>query len=73
LAPFSGDCGVGAVAFSVEPSGLAFASPGIAALGDAGGVGVDFPHAAAIASTQMTTGTNENLRFMSILLQNGCS
>ena len=70
--PFIGDWGAGAVAFKVEPSALALASPGIAAPGD-DGLGVDLPHAAATASMPMTTGTNQNLRFMSILLQNSLS
>jgi hypothetical protein len=60
--PFIGDCGVGAVAFSVEPSGLALASPGTAALGE-DGLGVDFPHEPATANAHTTKGTNQSLRF----------
>jgi hypothetical protein len=47
-----GDCGVGAVAFSVDPSAAAALLPGSVPLGDTGDSG---PSEQAVATAMMTT------------------
>src|SRR5438874_782643 len=61
--PLTGDWRVGAVALSVEPSALALATAGVAALGEAGAADC-LPHATARAMPPTRTGVNQNLRII---------